>query len=94
MQEKLEKGVSIKEYSNLSGEVNLLKPLIKNPFNYGKVWKEKLSHGQIFEWKNSHLPTILRVFLCRKNAKNSSDRREAELCSFQTLKGKKLPLGQ
>ena len=51
-------------------------------------WKEKLSHGQILNEKNSHLPTILRVFLCRKNAKNSSDRREAELCSFQTLKRK------
>ena len=50
--------------------------------------KRKIITWSNFEWKNSYLPTILRVFSCRKNAKNSSDHGEAELCSFQTLKRK------
>ena len=48
-------------YSNLSGEVNLLKPLIKNPFNYGKVWKENLPLAQSLNtYKHSCLPIISR----------------------------------
>ena len=66
-----------------------LNPLtLLKPIQLWQSLKRKIITWSNFWMKNSHLPTILRVFLCRKNAKNSSDRREAELCSFQTLKGK------